>query len=335
MLELTGIHHAYEGKPVLRGVGLRVLSGEIICLLGPSGCGKTTLLRIAAGLETANQGEVRFNGEDITQQPPHARHFGLMFQDYALFPHLNVAQNVAFGLLMQQMPRRAQLERVREVLSLVGLEAFAQRDIAQLSGGERQRVALARSLAPQPRLLMLDEPLSALDAALRDHLAVELRTIIKSVGLPTLYVTHDQREAFAVADRAAIMNNGHIIQFDTPEALYHRPASAFAARFLGMGNLIPVKGCKNGTAITAVGAFPVDGDAKLLLAHPRGLRLSDSGVPARVRERIFLGDTFRVTVECADGILLRFKDAGAAMTAVGDGVQVVIDANGVFPINPD
>ena len=197
-----------------------VASSEIVCLLGPSGCGKTTLLNIIAGLEQPESGQVLVEGQDIAGTPVHRRGFGLMFQDLALFPHKNVRDNVAFGLRMANLAPQAIDLRVREVLELVGLAGFEQRDVNQLSGGEQQRVALARSLAPRPRLLMLDEPLSSLDRALRERLMNELRDILTRVGQTAIYVTHDQQEAFALADRVVILNAGRVAQIGTPQQVY-------------------------------------------------------------------------------------------------------------------
>lgn len=238
LLQVLHLSKAFDGQPTLVDISFEVEAGEIICLLGPSGCGKTTLLRIIAGLETADSGMVTYAGQDVREVPVHQRGFGLMFQDFALFPHKNVWDNVIFGLRMQNLSP-AQIRALGEqALATVGLSEFAGRSVHQLSGGERQRVALARSLAPQPKLLMLDEPLGALDRQLREELMIELRRILHAARLTSIYVTHDQAEAFAVADRVAVMNAGQIEQLGTPQAVYARPASEFVARFLGMSNLI-------------------------------------------------------------------------------------------------
>jgi len=245
LLTVTAVSKSYPGLPVLKEASFAVDPGEIICLLGPSGCGKTTLLRIVAGLETPDTGTVTFAGQDVHDIPAHRRNFGFMFQDYALFPHKDVAANVAFGLRMQGLPAPQIAGRVQEMLSLVALDGYERRRVIELSGGEQQRVALARSLAPRPQLLMLDEPLGALDRALREQLMNELRTILKRVGVTALYVTHDQEEAFAVSDRVLIMRarpeqgeGGWIEQEGTPSEVYRHPATEYVARFLGFRNLL-------------------------------------------------------------------------------------------------
>ncbi len=239
MLAITDIHKTFDRTPVLRGVSCGVVQGDIVCLLGPSGCGKSTLLRIVAGLERAERGSISLDGRVIDDVPVHERGMGLMFQDFALFPHHDVGGNVGFGLRMQGLPPAQQQTRVAEVLAQVGLAGIAGRRIEGLSGGEKQRVALARSLAPQPRLLMLDEPLGSLDRLLREQLSEDLRGIIKQAGVSALYVTHDQQEAFAVADRIVLMRAGEIAQTGTPRDLYAQPASAYVARFMGLSNILP------------------------------------------------------------------------------------------------
>lgn len=239
MLQICQLYKAYANQPILRHIDLTITAGEIVCLLGPSGCGKTTLLRIVSGLEEADQGAVTVAGRDLRQTPVHQRNFGLMFQDFALFPHRTVGENIAFGLRMQRQSPAQIADRVAEMLALVNLTGYAARSIFALSGGERQRVALARSLAPQPRLLMLDEPLGSLDRALREELMNDLRAILKQVGVTAIYVTHDQQEALAVADRIVVMQAGQIEQVGTPQQLYLQPANSFVARFLGLENLLP------------------------------------------------------------------------------------------------
>jgi ABC-type Fe3+/spermidine/putrescine transport system ATPase subunit len=238
LLQISHLCKTFDAKLILDDVSLDIEAGEIVCLLGPSGCGKTTLLRLIAGLETADSGTITCDGQDVQNVPVHQRHFGLMFQDFALFPHKNVWDNVIFGLRMQHLSDQQLQQLGHEALDMVGLNGFEQRNVHQLSGGERQRVALARSLAPQPKLLMLDEPLGALDRQLREELMIELRRILQAAHLTSIYVTHDQQEAFAVADRVAVLNAGRLEQIATPANLYAQPSSEFVARFLGMPNLI-------------------------------------------------------------------------------------------------
>ena len=258
VLDVVSITKAFGGVTVLRDVSFHAADEEIVCLLGPSGCGKTTILRIVAGLEVADTGAITLDGQPLAEVPVHRRGFGLMFQDFALFPHKDVAANVAFGLRMQGLPSGQVQARVAEMLDLVGLTGYERRRVYDLSGGEQQRVALARSLAPGPRLLMLDEPLGSLDRALREELLNELRTILKRVGVTTLYVTHDQQEAFAIADRVLIMDRGQIVQQGTPQQVYRQPASPWVARFLGLNNLLPgrVVGRRAGASDGRHGAGP-------------------------------------------------------------------------------
>ncbi|MCX6047743.1 MAG: ABC transporter ATP-binding protein [Chloroflexi bacterium] len=295
MLQLTDIYKAFNPQtPVLANVNLNVAAGEIVALLGPSGCGKTTLLRIVAGLEQADRGSITFEGHDLAQTPVHKRNFGLMFQDYALFPHRTVGENIAFGLRMLGQSKPQIAKRTEEMLSLVNLSGYGSRSIFALSGGERQRVALARSLAPNPRLLMLDEPLGSLDRALREELMSELRLILKRLGMTALYVTHDQQEAFAIADRLVVMRRGRIEQVGAPAEVYHQPANAFVAAFLGFRNLLPanVTPVTPEKILTPIGQFPtqtpVAAGEYTLLIRPQAAKLASTAQP-NATEPHFLG----------------------------------------------
>ncbi len=269
-LRIVNISKAFDDVFALRHVNLDVTRGEILCLLGPSGCGKTTLLRIIAGLEQPDQGQLFLEGKEITHIPSHRRDFGLMFQDYVLFPHMTVGENIAFGLKMRGWSQADARARVQELLSLVEMEGYENRQVFELSGGQQQRVALARSLAPEPRLLMLDEPLGALDRTLRDQLLIELRDILTQLGQTAIYVTHDQLEAFAVADRVVLMREGRIEQQGTPEAIYLHPATPFAARFLGMTNIL------TGRLISLTPPIVATSFGELHVAElPQGLHVGD------------------------------------------------------------
>ncbi len=339
MLDMQKIQVSFGDKPVLRNVDLSISKGEIVCLLGPSGCGKTTLLRVIAGLEMPQAGDVRLDGQSIVNVPVHQRGFGLMFQDFALFPHLNVAGNIEFGLKMQGVSAAVRATRIQENLEVVGLTGFETRDVTQLSGGERQRVALARSLAPNPRLLMLDEPLGSLDAALRERLVVELREIIKRVGLTAIYVTHDQNEAFAIADRIAVMNAGKIEQIDKPENIYRRPISTFVARFLQFENIFPVISQDGDRAHTAIGNFAITGTPKAILLHPDGVIAADidtlGAIQGIVEERVFMGDTYRITLLINGDHKLAFKLASIShdVPSIGDRMTVQILPNMIITLD--
>ncbi|MDM0085291.1 ATP-binding cassette domain-containing protein [Variovorax sp. J31P179] len=238
-LSLRGVGKSFGASRVLDGIDLDVEPGEFVCLLGPSGCGKTTLLRIVCGIERADHGQLLLNGQDIAGLPPAARGFGVVFQSYALFPNLTAAQNIAYGLHPTGALAREMAKRSREMLDLVGLAAHADKYPVQLSGGQQQRVALARALAPNPRLLLLDEPLSALDAQVRASLRGEIRALQKRLGIVTIMVTHDQEEALSMADRVVLMHDGRIEQAGTPGELYHRPRTRFVAGFVGRMNMLP------------------------------------------------------------------------------------------------
>ncbi len=238
-LRLAGIRKTFGTFTALQGVDLEVEKGEFVCFLGPSGCGKTTLLRIIAGLETQTAGTLHQGGRDIGREPPAGRDYGIVFQSYALFPNLSVADNVAYGLVNRKMPKAQVRERVAELVKLVGLPGSETKFPAQLSGGQQQRIALARALATSPGLLLLDEPLSALDAIVRVHLRQEIRSLQRKLGVTTIMVTHDQEEALSVADRIVVMNHGAIEQVGTPMQVYRDPATPFVADFVGRINVLP------------------------------------------------------------------------------------------------
>ncbi|WP_419841915.1 ABC transporter ATP-binding protein [Candidatus Poriferisodalis sp.] len=237
-LRIRDAHVAFDGTAALDGVDLEVGDGEMLVLLGPSGCGKTTLLRAASGLQPLDAGRVELDGRDLTGQRPDQRGIGLMFQDEVLFPHYDVAGNVAFGLRMAKVPTAQRQRRVAEMLELVGLAGFEGRDVATLSGGEAQRVSLARALAPEPRVLLLDEPFGSLDRLLRERLINELRPVLDQVGVTAVHVTHDHHEAFALADRIAVMASGRLLRIGTPEQVWTDPRTAQVARFLGHTNVL-------------------------------------------------------------------------------------------------
>jgi len=355
-LVLTGLYKSFGTTQALRGVSLEVARDEIVALLGPSGCGKSTLLAIIAGLETPDAGEVSWGSDSLRGVPPHQRGFGLMFQDYLLFPHKNVYENVAFGLRMLKWPKERARQRVREVLTLVGLPDYGKRDVSTLSGGEQQRVALARSLGPQPRLLMLDEPLGSLDRALRERLLLDLRAILRRAGQTAersasqsaLYVTHDQEEAFALADRVAVMNRGQIVRVGTPQEIYRDPRSEFVARFLGMGNVVEgvVREGRLETVIGAFGADQLEGwkDGRMengetsfhpsvlpvlpVLIRPDAMHLDGRGscqVNGIVRERLFRGSLCRVVIETG-GTALTFEfQSDAPVPGTGETLGLSFD----------
>ncbi|MCC7116925.1 MAG: ABC transporter ATP-binding protein [Anaerolineales bacterium] len=238
MLEVKNIFKSYAGQPLLKNISFKIKKAETVCLLGASGSGKSTLLQLIAGLEKPDAGMIRFNGADLAQTPPHLRDFGLVFQDYGLFPHLNIYENIAFGLKMKNKPAAEIQARVSALLTQVNLTGFEQRKVTELSGGEQQRVALARALAPNPRLMMFDEPLGALDKNHKESLLNELRALLRREKIPALYVTHDQEEAFALADCILLLHDGQIIRAGTPEEIWNDPRSAVAAKFFGVGNVV-------------------------------------------------------------------------------------------------
>lgn len=328
MLAVEGLTVHYGALAAVSGVDVTVADGEVLALLGPSGCGKSTLLRAVAGLEVAEGGTVRWDDTDLAAVPVHRRGFGLVFQDGQLFPHRDVAGNVAFGLRMHRMPGRA--ERVAELLDLVGLAGYERRRVTELSGGEAQRVALARALAPRPRLLLLDEPLSALDRALREQLAMDLAGLLRVAGATALVVTHDHDEAFTLADRVAVMRGGRIVQTGPPEEVWRRPADEDTARFLGCGLFLPAT-VTDGTATCALGSADLpwapEGEVTLAL-RPGALRLSGDGISGKLLRSVHRRDHVRLQVRLNDGD--QVVDAVAAIAETpGDRVRLALDPDGL------
>jgi iron(III) transport system ATP-binding protein len=342
-LRLDHLTKRFEGDVVaVRDLSLAVEPGEFLTLLGPSGCGKTTTLRMIAGFETPTSGRIVLGERDVTALPPEKRGMGMVFQSYALFPHLDVFENVAFGLRSQGVPRGEIASRVEQALARVDLAGYAKRRVQQLSGGQQQRVALARALAPEPPLLLLDEPLSNLDASLRERTRDELRALLRRVGITSIFVTHDQDEAFALSDRIAVLEKGVLQQIGTPEALYHEPANPFVAGFVGRANFLPARAvAREGDAVlcelpggarwraSAAPGVEIGAEVRLML-RPEALRLAAreaagdaaacGGVPGRVLDRRFAGASTVYRVETAAGELTVADEAANA--SAGDAVCV-------------
>ncbi|WP_426185041.1 ABC transporter ATP-binding protein [Microbacterium sp. TWP3-1-2b2] len=329
-VQFQGIEKSYGANRVLHGVDLDIAPGEFVSLLGPSGCGKTTALRVLAGLESADGGAVLLGGQDVSRIPTNKRDIGMVFQSYSLFPHLRVDDNTAFGLRRRGVGKAAAGRRALDALALVGLEGFADRFPHQLSGGQQQRVALARALVTEPRVLLLDEPLSALDAKVRVQLRDEIRRIQLRLGITTVFVTHDQEEALAVSDRIAVMDAGRIDQIDTPEELYLRPATAHVAAFVGLSSV--VSGVASGDRVTVWGReLPTNAPAEgLVQVHlrPENLRFSgeaDAAIGGVVEESTFLGSIRRTLVKTDAGELVRVQHDARQHPAFGDRVHLAVE----------
>ncbi|MFD7720309.1 ABC transporter ATP-binding protein [Streptomyces sp. NPDC059814] len=332
MLTLESATVRFGDRAALDAVDLEVAEHEIVCVLGPSGSGKSTLLRVVAGLRHPDGGRVLLDGADQAGVPVHRRGLGLMFQDHQLFPHRDVGANVAFGLRMHGVSRSEQDRKVVELLELVGLPGAERRAVAALSGGEQQRVALARALAPRPKLLMLDEPLGQLDRSLRERLVVELRTLFGQLGTTVLAVTHDQGEAFALADRVVVMRDGRIAQVGTPLEVWQRPASAFVARFLGFDNVVEAT-VTGEAADTDWGKVPVPAGSPQgacdLLVRPAGVLIGapEDGLRCTVGARTFRGNHVAVTLVPEHGPALDAECALRATPEEGARVGVTFDAS--------
>jgi putative spermidine/putrescine transport system ATP-binding protein len=334
-VRLEGLSRRYGPVVALDRLDLTIGAGELIALLGPSGCGKTTTLRLLAGLEEADTGRITVGGRDITHVPASKRDMGMVFQAYSLFPHMTVRDNVAFGLRMRRVGKAGRDQRAAEMLELVGLSAQAGRYAHQISGGQQQRVALARALAIQPQVLLLDEPLSALDAKVRAQLRDEIRRIQLEVGTTTLFVTHDQEEALAIADRVGVMQEGHIEQLGAPTEVYSRPATSFVAEFVGLTNRLPgdVRGGEvtvRGVRIPLVDHTVADGQVVALI-RPEAVTVAESAagqtgpLTGTVIAVTFLGATSRVSVDLGDvRVLAQLPTADAAALSAGDRVTLAI-----------
>lgn len=330
-VSLSGVSKAFGGTPVLSDVSLDVADGETVSLLGPSGSGKSTLLRIVAGLEAADAGSVSIGGEDVTARAAHRRGVGFVFQDQALFPHLDVGGNVGYGLRMAGSERSARSERVAEVLSAVGLPGYEGRDPATLSGGEAQRVALARALAPSPRVVLLDEPLAALDQLLRERLLLELRSVFDQLGVTVIAVTHDPTEAGALGQRVAVLLDGRIAQVDDPGAVLARPASAAVAGLVGHRNVVDGV-VADGAVTCAWGAFPRrdarSGEVSVLVPPDAvSASSSDAALEGVVTGRVFRGGSAFAVVEGESWPPLDVRADPA--WRVGDAVRLTIDPDAV------
>lgn len=336
-LEVQGVSKSFGTQTVVNDVSLTVPRGRFVCFLGPSGCGKTTLLRMIAGLETPSSGRILMNGKDITETPVHRRNFAMVFQGLALFPFLTVADNIAYSLRLRSVSPRARRERVRELLELIKLPDIGPRPIDQLSGGQRQRVAIARALAQEPTLFLLDEPLSALDAKLRDHMQVELRLLQQKLQITTILVTHDQREAMTIADTIVVMADGIVQQIGPPTEIYRNPANRFVAAFIGQSNLLDAEVADERHVrvlgrLFDVGATPArlrEGDGVTLSIRPENVRVFRNGadmpntLPGRIVFVRDVGGNIEVRIDC-EGRELIGTAAPADWTGAEASEQVAI-----------
>ena len=319
-LELLDLTKTFGPTTAVRALSLIVNRGEILSILGPSGCGKTTTLRMIAGLETPTSGEIHVNGKNVTSVPARSRNIGLVFQNYALFPHLDVFENVAFGLRTRRLkPEGVVGERVRKALANVRMEAFERRAVHQLSGGQQQRIALARALAVEPEFLLLDEPLSNLDPSLREDLRDQIRSIVRHLNMTTIFVTHDQQEALSLADRIAIMDSGVCRQIGTPDEVYSRPADSFVARFLGKANVL-------------AGEFFGLGGGELAVVRPENIKLGEGTRNATVAKVTFEGAIVNYVLEASGQQLSVRSFHGNRIYDVGEQVRFDIPPHGIHRI---
>lgn len=333
LIDLKNITKTYDDTDVLKDINLYIRDGEFLTLLGPSGCGKTTMLRLIAGFTLPDNGQILVDGKDISGVPPYRRQVNTVFQKYALFPHLNVFDNIAFGLKIQKLPKDEIESRVNEMMELVNLAGYGSRYIDQLSGGQQQRVAIARALVNRPRVLLLDEPLGALDLKLRKGMQIELKRMQQKLGITFIYVTHDQEEALAISDRIAVMKDGHIMQIGTPRDIYAKPQNPFVAGFIGVSNFLDceVNAPNAGNAAVSIKGelditVPVSraytGSGKIS-ARPEQLFFSESGMPGTILFSTFLGDFIEYEVQLNDGQNLIVNEYTKDTTEIhSDGEQV-------------
>jgi putative spermidine/putrescine transport system ATP-binding protein len=348
---VRNVTKTYAGFAALDGVSLDVASGEFLTLLGPSGSGKTTLLMVLAGFVRPDAGLIRFGEREVTLEPPHKRNVGMVFQNYALFPHMTVAGNIGYPLRLRRVPKAEISERVKAVLDLVQLGGLGERRVDQLSGGQRQRVALARAVVFEPRILLMDEPLSALDKKLREQMQIEVRHLHERLGMTTVYVTHDQREALTLSDRVAVINAGRFAQIDAPRVIYERPKTRFVADFIGESHFLPVR-VERGAAFLAERkldlAEPLAGAAaeQFLAVRPEKLHIlangSDHGMnclAGTVKELVYQGESSLVYVELEDGSEIAFRQqaSSAAERAVpppGSPIRLGLDPADTIVVPP-
>jgi putative spermidine/putrescine transport system ATP-binding protein len=350
-ISITGVTKTYGTVHALDNVDLEIRQGEFMTLLGPSGSGKTTLLMALAGFTRPDHGSIRFGNEEIILKPPHLRDVGMVFQSYALFPHMDVAANVGFPLKLRKVPRAEIDARVAGALETVQLAGYGERRIGQLSGGQKQRVALARAIVFSPRILLMDEPLSALDKKLREHMQIELRHLHEKLGMTTVYVTHDQREALTMSDRIAVINHGKLMQLDNPRAIYDRPANRFVADFIGESTFLALEETggkfRFGGEPISVRDTPDGKGQPILVLRPERLVVLDKSAPktlnrfkAQVRELVYQGDTSLMYATLADGTEVTVRAGtrtGAAIenVAIGDKVELGLHSNDTVVIRDE